>query len=174
MIRTIQEADIAQCLAIYNHYILNSTATYEEEALTLKSFAERVKSITTNYPWLVYEEGGEILGYAYLNYFNPRSAYRICADLSIYVAKQARTGGIGSSLYQEIEKLAKNQGITKLVSLITDENSVSLRFHEKMGFKKAGHLEGVAIKFNRLLGVEFYLKDLNDTVQDSECDRQNS
>lgn len=161
MIRNIKEEDIAQCLAIYNYYILNSTATYEEEALELSAFSERVKSITANYPWLVYEEDGKIIGYAYLNYFNPRSAYRICADLSIYVDNSARKAGIGSSLYLEIEKLAKKQGINKLVSLIADENKGSVLFHEKMGFKKVGHLEGVAIKFNRLLGVEFYLKDLN-------------
>lgn len=82
--------DIEYCLEIYNYYILNSTSTFEEEALSFEDFKQRIFNITRKYPFLVAESGGRIIGYAYLNEYNSRSAYRITANLSVYLRSEER------------------------------------------------------------------------------------
>ena len=83
MIRPIEKNDIASCLAIYNQYIEKSTVTFETERLNLQQLTARVDAVTERYPWIVLEEEGEVLGYAYLDSFNPRAAYQWVCDLSI-------------------------------------------------------------------------------------------
>ena len=79
IIRNIKKEDIRRCVEIYNYYIINSTATFEEQPLTEAQFAERVKRISADYPYLVAEEDGKVVGYAYLDKYNERSAYRFTA-----------------------------------------------------------------------------------------------
>lgn len=152
--------DIENCLEIYNYYILNSTATFEEEPITLPAFKERILNITKKYPFLVAQSNGKIIGYAYLDEYNSRSAYRITADLSVYLSVADTAKGAGSALLNELIIRAKAQSIEMIVSLITEENAPSIAFHEKHGFKKSGFLEDVGIKFNRHLGVYFYQKKI--------------
>lgn len=93
IIRNIKKEDIRRCVEIYNYYIINSTATFEEQPLTEAQFAERVKRISADYPYLVAEEDGKVVGYAYLDKYNERSAYRFTADLSIIsIIPVCRTG----------------------------------------------------------------------------------
>lgn len=150
--------DIEYCLEIYNYYILNSTSTFEEEALSFEDFKQRIFNITRKYPFLVAESGGRIIGYAYLNEYNSRSAYRITANLSVYLSHHETAKGIGSALLNSLTERAKERNIKMIVSLITEENAHSINFHEKHGFKKAGFLEDVGIKFGKRLGVYFYQK----------------
>ena len=106
IIRNIKKEDIRRCVEIYNYYIINSTATFEEQPLTEAQFAERVKRISADYPYLVAEEDGKVVGYAYLDKYNERSAYRFTADLSIYLDNSCVSHGVGSRLLAEIEKAA--------------------------------------------------------------------
>ena len=106
------------------------------------------------------EEDGVIVGYAYLDSYNSRSAYRYTADLSIYLDPAVRTRGIGSRLLQTIEQEAVQRGFKSLISIITEGNLPSLRFHEKNGFLFRGRLERVGLKFGRWLDVAFYQKSL--------------
>ena len=149
------------CLAICNGYIGQTTYTLEEEPLSLPAFRARVRKITASYPFFVAkDERGETVGYAYLSAFNERGAYRVSADLSIYVAQNARRGGIGDALLSAIESAAGDYGIRTLISLVTSENEPSVRFHEKHGFLPEGTLHDVAVKFGRSLGVTFFRKPL--------------
>ena len=152
--------DIEKCLEIYNYYILNSTATFEEYPLSLPAFKERILNITKKYPFLVAQSSSKIIGYAYLDEYNSRSAYRITADLSVYLSAAETAKGAGSALLNELIARAKAQNIEMIVSLITEENAPSIAFHEKHGFKKSGFLEDVGIKFKRHLGVYFYQKKI--------------
>ena len=152
--------DIEKCLEIYNYYILNSTATFEEYPLSLPAFKERILNITNKYPFLVAQSNGKIIGYAYLDEYNSRSAYRITADLSVYLSAAETAKGAGSALLNELIARARAQNIEMIVSLITEENAPSIAFHEKHGFKKSGFLENVGIKFKRHLGVYFYQKKI--------------
>lgn len=117
--------------------------------------------IADNFPFLVAVENNEVIGYAYLNAFNKRSAYRYTADLSLYLNKDYCHKGIGNFLYCEVEKQAKQFGIKNLISIITAQNENSLRFHEKMGFLYIGELKEVGYKFNQWLSVKYYQKRIN-------------
>ncbi len=166
MIRDLRETDISACLDIYNPYIAESTATFETELLDLDTFAQRVRKITAVYPWLVAEEDGKILGYAYLSAFNEREAYRWTADLAIYVDMSKRGRGIGTQLMEGIIRRAAEEGYYQIISLITSENEASLAFHEKAGFIRIAHFDAIGYKAGKWLGVDYYLKKLREPEED--------
>lgn len=157
----IAPEDIAACTELYNYYIENTCITLEEEPVTPEEFGARVARITKDYPYIVARDGaGKPIGYAYLDVFNARSAYRCTADLSIYVAHSCRGGGVGQKLYAEIERLGRERGIENLISIITSDNEGSLRFHRKNGFTEIGVMPAVAFKFGKYLDVSFFQKHL--------------
>ncbi len=153
-------ADTGACLEIYNYYIENTCATLEEEPIGLWEYVRRTAAIAEKFPFVVARDGAQLVGFAYLDIFNPRSAYRRTADLTIYVRNDAKRGGIGAALLAKIEELAPKYGITTLVSLITDANDASRAFHEKHGFVYEGTVHNVAEKFGKSLGVCYYRKPL--------------
>lgn len=159
-IRPVEEKDIERCLEIYNYYIENTTITFEETPLTLSAFSDRIKGITKNYPFLVAEEDKTVVGYAYFDVFNARSAYRHTADLSVYLDKNCLSKGVGSLLYKALENEAVKYGINNIVSLITSENKKSVAFHKRNGFFFKGELTDVGVKFGRALSVLFYQKSI--------------
>lgn len=160
-IRAIENKDIESCLDIYNYYIENTTITFEEEKLNLVEFSNRCAKIREKYPYIVCQnDNGEVLGYAYLSAYSDRSAFRITADLSIYVNKDYTHEHIGSLLLEEIEKLAKKQNILNIISIVTDENINSNTFHESHGFILEGTMHDVGLKFGRILGVNIFRKAL--------------
>lgn len=159
-IRPIKSEDVERCLEIYNYYIENTTVTFEEEPLGVSEFRERIKRISEKYPFLVAEEDGNVLGYVYLDEFNPRSAYRFTADLSVYLDAKAQKRGVGTFLLKAVEEKGKELGLRNIVSLITSENEKSVRFHEKNGFELKGKLENVGVKFQKTLSVFYYQKSI--------------
>lgn len=160
-IRDLEEKDIATCLEIYNYYIENSCFTLEEEKLELDAFKERCDNIMSRYPYIVVEnDKAKVIGYAYLSPFNTRSAYRITADLSIYVDVNHTHENLGGILLDKIEELALENGITNIVSIVTSSNERSAKFHVKHGFALEGIIHDVAIKFGQTLSVKYYRKHL--------------
>ena len=160
IIRSYLEGDEKRVAEIYRYYVENTTVSFEEVAPTECEFAERIKRITSNYPFLVAEDNGKVIGYAYLDVFNPRSAYRKTADLSIYVDVNCRHGGTGKILYTAIEDEAKKRGLKNLISIITEGNEASVKFHEARGFVFVGKLVNVGEKFGKTLSVSYYQKPL--------------
>lgn len=158
MVRPVEERDIGALTALYNYYIENTTFTLELEPLSEETFGERVKGIAERFVYLVFEEDGQVLGYAYLNEFNSRGGYRFTADLSLYVSPSARGRGIGRALYREIESRARAMGLCNIISLITSENEASLAFHDRMGFARVAKIDGIANKFDRWLGLCYCIK----------------
>ncbi len=158
MVRPVEERDIGALTALYNYYIENTTFTLELEPLSEATFGERVRGIAERFVYLVFEEDGQVLGYAYLNEFNSRGGYRFTADLSLYVSPSARGRGIGRALYEEIERRARAMGLCNIISLITSENEASLAFHERMGFARVAKIDGIANKFDRWLGLCYCIK----------------
>lgn len=160
MIRIARAEDVPAMLAIYAPYILTTTYTFEYEVPSQEEFALRFRTITQQFPWLVWEEEGQILGYAYGSLPFERAAYRWCAEDSVYLAPEARGRGIGSALLQALEGLLKLQGYHRVYAIITVENRTSLDFHRRHGYRQVGHFPDCGYKFGRWLGVTWLDKAL--------------
>ena len=159
-IRIATQADLSQILAIYAPYVENTTASFEYEAPSMEAFRARFLEITRQFPWLVWEEEGTILGYAYACAPFERAAYRWCAEPSIYLMPQAQGKGIGKKLYKALEEILTAQGYRLSYAIITSENEVSLAFHRAMGYKETAQFPGCGYKFGRWLGVTWMEKSL--------------
>ena len=153
MIRPAAEKDIPEILSIYAPYIEHSTATFEYDVPCLRSFTRRFLDITAQYPFLVWEENGNILGYAYASAPYTRAAFSWCAEPSIYLRPEAKGRGIGRKLYTVLETILEKQGYQVLYALITSENTASIRFHEKSGYVTKADFPNCGFKFNRWLGL---------------------
>ena len=160
MIRIAEERDLAEILAIYAPYVLETTHTFEYDVPTEEEFLRRFRDITGRFPWLVWEEEGRILGYAYGSAPFERAAYRWSCETSVYLRPEARGRGIGRALYTALEKLLTLQGFLKNYAIITSENSGSLAFHQRLGYRIAGELPGCAYKFGKRLGIVWMEKNL--------------
>ena len=160
MLRIATEADVPAILDIYTPYITDTTITFEYEVPTLEEFTRRFRTITADFPWLVWEENGEILGYAYACRPFERTAYSWCAEPSIYLKSAAQGQGLGRKLYRALEELLKYQGYQVLLALITGENSASVAFHERLGYEIVGELKRSGYKFGRWMSVFWMEKQL--------------
>lgn len=160
MIRIACEADVPAILSLYAPYILTTTATFEYDVPTEAEFTERFRNITARFPWLVWEEQGEILGYAYASPPYTRAAYSWCAEPTVYLKPEARGRGIAGKLYGALEAVLCKQGYHVLYALVTGENSASLRFHEKQGYTLRAEFPDCGFKFGRWLGLFWMEKRL--------------
>ena len=153
MIRFATAADIPQILAIYGPYVENTGYSFEYTVPTPEEMTHRLESYTEQFPWLVWEENGEVLGYAYGSAPFERAAYRWCAEVSVYLAPEIHGRGIGRELYRVLEALLWKQGYEVIYALITTENQASLDFHAHMGYQTVATFPNCGLKFGRRLGV---------------------
>ena len=160
MLRIATENDIPEILAIYAPYIETTTATFEYDVPCLRSFTQRFFDITAQFPWLVWEEDGQILGYAYASPPYTRAAYSWCAEPSIYLKPEALGKGIGRKLYAALEAILREQGYQVLYALISDENTGSVAFHERLGYIHKAHFSNCGFKFNHWVGLIWMEKRL--------------
>ena len=161
MIRMATEADLPPILDIYGPYILNTAISFEYTVPTLEEFTRRFRDITAQFPWLVWEENGKVLGYAYGSLPFGRAAYRWCAASSIYLSPDAQGKGIGKALYAALEALLAQQGYRKTYAIITSDNPGSLHFHQRVGFRFLAEFPQCGVKFSKLYSVVWMEKDLN-------------
>ena len=164
MLRIAYETDVPAILEIYSPYILNSTATFEYDVPTEEAFLQRFRDITVQFPWLVWEEEGKILGYAYASAPYTRAAFSWCAEPTVYLASEGKGKGIARKLYSALEKLLEIQGYQVLYALITAENIPSIRFHQKCGYTLQGDFPDCGFKFGRWLGL-FWMEKRLDSVE---------
>jgi len=155
-IRMASEQDAEAILKIYSHYVKNTAISFEYDAPTLEEFKGRIAHTLEKYPYLVAEQDGRIIGYAYGSQFHERAAYSRCAEVSIYVDVNARKCGVGRLLYEVLEDALKEQGILNLYACIayTDKedeylNNNSAQFHAHFGYAEIGRFHKCGYKFNR-------------------------
>ena len=160
-IRLATKADLLQILAIYAPYVENTTFSFEYEPPTPAEFENRFSHITAQFPWLVWEENGEILGYAYASAPFSRAAYRWCAEPSIYLAPHARRKGIGKALYAALEELLRLQGYRTAYAIITSGNPDSIAFHKAMGYSYLAEFPDCGFKHGAWCGITWMEKLLN-------------
>lgn len=157
MIRNVQLSDAKTIADIYNFYIENTVITFEEKVVTQYDIEQRIeKTLAKNFPYIVYEIDNDILGYAYLDNWRSRSAYDITLETSVYLHPEATKKGLGSILYAELIKRAKDIHIHSLIGVISLPNTPSQALHKKFNFELIGNFKEAGIKFNRLIDVEFW------------------
>ncbi len=153
MIRLALVSDVPAMLDIYAPYVLTTTHTFEYEVPTPEAFTARFERYTKQTPWLVWEENGRVLGYAYGSLPFSRAAYQWDCEVSIYLAPEVQGKGVGRQLYAVLEAILLRQGYRVIYSLITSENQGSIRFHEAVGYRTVAVLPDCGCKFGRWLGV---------------------
>ena len=154
-IRPSTGADLTAIQAIYGQAVLQGTGTFETEVPTVEEMGRRrAEVLSRNLPWLVAERGGEVLGYAYANYFRPRLAYRFCLEDSIYLAPTAQGQGVGRLLLAELIARCEAAGARQMLAVIGDAaNAGSIGVHTALGFEHTGVLKSAGWKFGRWLDV---------------------
>jgi phosphinothricin acetyltransferase len=156
MIRSVKIDDAAAIRDIYNYYIINTIISFEEEPVSIREMTKRIRNISASYPWLVWEESEEVLGYAYIHQWHERAAYRYSAEVSIYLKKGHEGKGIGGNLFAHLLEKVKKSNIHALISGITLPNERSIALHEKFGFKKVARFNEVGFKMNKWLDVGYW------------------
>ncbi|MFC0389288.1 GNAT family N-acetyltransferase [Muricoccus vinaceus] len=164
-IRDAKPEDAPAIAAIYAHHVLHGTGTFEEAPPPVEEVAARLARVqAAGLAWLVVEdEAGTVLGYGYYANFHPRSAYRHTAENSIYVRDDVRGQGVGKALVAELLVRATAAGFRQMVAVIGDsENVGSIGLHLSLGFKQAGLLRAVGLKFGRWVDVVYMQKALGE------------
>lgn len=157
MIRLVESQDIPALCAIYNHYVENSVATFEESPISAAELAHRVATVGRHFPWLVCEERGEVRGFAYGNYWKARSAYRFTLETTIYLDHRHCGRGIGRLLYGDLlARLGRERQAHRLLACISLPNPPSVALHEALGFRKIGHFSEVGSKFEQWIDVGYW------------------
>ena len=151
LIRPSHPSDLAAITAIYAQHVLHGTGTFETEPPTLAEMtARRDDVLAKQLPFLVAEEAGKIIGFAYCNWFKARPAYRYSAEDSIYLSPQAQGRGLGRALLTELAARAEAAGVRKLIAVIGDSaNAASIGLHRRIGFTQVGVLTSCGWKFDR-------------------------
>jgi len=157
-IRPATPADLPAINEIYNHYVLHSTCTYQEEPSTAAEREVWLAAHSPAHPVTVAEEGGRVVGWASLSPFHPRSAYRRTVENSVYVRHDCQGHGIGSALLADSIDRAKALGHHTIIAGIDREQATSIALHRKFGFEQVAHLREVGFKFGRWLDVVYMQK----------------
>jgi phosphinothricin acetyltransferase len=161
-IRDAQEDDFPAIQEIYAHHVLHGAGSFEEEPPGVEAMLARFAAVRARaLPWIVVEEGGAIRGYAYARPYHERSAYRFTLENSVYVAPDAARRGFGRALLGELLARCAAGGYRQMIAIIGDSgNAGSIGLHSAMGFRHAGLLRGVGLKFGRTLDSVLMQKDL--------------
>lgn len=155
-IRPVKLEDAPGVAKVYNYYIQNTHHTFEIEPLTADEMQKRIGEIIEDYPYLVAEEDGEVIGYAYATRFRLREAYEYSVEVSIYVRNAAKQKGIGTELYTKLFDELAETNVHVIVAGISLPNDASVRFHEKLGFRKVAHFREIGYKLGRWIDVGYW------------------
>jgi phosphinothricin acetyltransferase len=159
-VRTASEADAGRIAEIYNWYVLNTTVSFETEAVSPQEMEKRIQERLERYDWLVGESEGKIVGYAYYGSFRPRAAYNHTVEITVYLEQVSIGKGFGQALYRELIESAANRGFRELIGVIALPDRGSIALHRKMGFREIGVLEQVGHKFGQYIDVALWQKSI--------------
>lgn len=167
LVRDSRDDDLPAITAIYAEAVLHGTGTFELDPPDAAEMARRRADIVgKGLPWLVAEQDGAVLGYAYANHFRPRRAYRFCLEDSVYLAPEARGRRVGTLLLAELLARSEALGARQMLAVIGDAaNAGSIRLHAALGFEHAGVLKASGWKFDRWLDVVLMQRALGRGAQ---------
>ena len=161
-IRVAMLKDLKGITEIYNHAILNTTATFDTEPKTVQEQKKWFKEHGSKNPIVVAEIDKEIVGFASLSKYSTRCAYSDTAEISIYIKEKYRGKGIGKKLIKEIVDTGEKTGIHAIISRIAEGNKISIHLHDIVGFKHVGIYKEVGYKFGKRLDVYLMEKIYNE------------
>lgn len=158
MLRLATPADAAELLKIYAPFVASedrnlSDVSFEYEVPGVEEFAGRIRDISAAYPYLVCEQEGRLLGYAYAHPYIQRAAYQWGAEVTIYLAPEGQGRGLGRVLYTALEKLLRKQGVVVLYACVTASNEHSVKMHEALGYKIIGRFDNTGFKHGHWLDM---------------------
>lgn len=170
-IRLASEDDAEELLKIYEPYVRKTAVTFEYDVPSVEEFRTRIKNVLVKFPYLIAEENSVILGYAYVGIFKNRPAYDWDVESSIYVRTDMRRNGVGRLLYDSLEAMLEEQGILNFNACVAcpeveDEYLTmnSVRFHERLGFRKVGEFHKCGYKFGRWYNMTWMEKHIGEHV----------
>jgi L-amino acid N-acyltransferase YncA len=156
MLRNATSDDAVQICEIYNHYVLETPITFEEQPVASDDMLQRIEEITQSLPWLVWEEDGKLLGFCYASKWKGRCAYRHSAESTVYLHPASVAKGIGSQLYDALLTELRGRQIHTVIGGIALPNEASVALHERFGFEKVAHFREVGRKFNEWIDVGYW------------------
>ena len=162
-IRDAVSADLPSIRAIYNHYVLNSVVTFDEQPLTLRALRSKFSNAKKlGMPYIVaVSPSGQILGYAYVYPWKAKAAYRFTVENSIYLGPASTGKGLGKALLGSLIEKSKEAGLKEIIAVIADKGAeASIALHKQYGFTEGGHMGKVGFKFDRWIGTVLMQKSL--------------
>lgn len=161
-IRAARPEDAEAIAAIYAPHVTRGVASFEEQAPTPEEMRARIVKLTGRFPWLVAEEDGTVLGYAYADRFRERTAYRWVVETTVYIADGAQRRGVGRLLYGRLLDMLRTQGFTQAIAAISLPNDASVKLHELAGFRRAGVYRQVGWKLGQWVDVGLWQAQLRE------------
>ena len=157
MIRDANTNDAEVIAEIYNYYIENSVVTFEQEPIEAVEIIARMQKVwSAGYAWLVAEEKGQILGYAYSSRWQQRAAFQNSSEVTVYLSNSSHGQGWGTKLYSELFNRLRAGSTHMAIAGITLPNEESVALHEKFGMQKVAHFKQVGFKFDEWLDVGYW------------------
>ncbi len=164
----VATADDARAIAgIYRHYVEETAVTFECVAPSVDEMRLRIGRTLQRYPYFVAERDGSVVGFTYAGPLRMRQAYDWSCEATVYVAASARGGGIGAALYGALEEALVKMGVLSVYACVAYADSedeyltdASMRFHERMGYRKVGEMRHCGSKFGRWYSIAWMQKDL--------------
>jgi len=158
MIRAVLDSDVSAIIDIYNYYIEESIATFEEQTISTSDMLSRIVKVSANnLPWLVAEDNsGQVIGYAYASKWRERFAYRFSVEVTVYLSVNHAQQGLGTQLYTALFNELKNLSINTVIGGISLPNPASIALHEKFGMKKVAHFQDVGFKFGQWIDTGYW------------------
>jgi L-amino acid N-acyltransferase YncA len=143
VIREARIEDAEAICKIYNHYVINTIITFEEDPVSLGEMQDRIAKVTLTFPWLVTEEDGIVIGYANANNWKVRSAYRFSVETTIYLHPDFVGKGLGSKLYASLISELRDRSLHSAIGGIALPNESSVALHERLGFQEVAQFKEV-------------------------------
>lgn len=157
VIREVSGGDAAAIAAIYNHYVLHTVVTFEEAVVSVAEMARRIEEVAAaSLPWLVAEQAGRVVGYAYASRWKGRSGYRFTAEVTVYLDPAHVGRGLGARLYGELLPRLQALGLHAVIGGIALPNEASVKLHERFGMRKVAHFPEQGRKFERWIDVGYW------------------
>jgi L-amino acid N-acyltransferase YncA len=156
VIRPVRERDAEAIAQIYNHHVLHTVVTFEEEPVVRSEMVRRIAEVSERLPWLVCEANGTLAGYAYAAPWKARSAYRFTVETTIYLGEPFVGNGLGRPLYGALLDALRVAGYHAAIGCIALPNPASIVLHERLGFVKIGEFREVGWKLGRWVDVGYW------------------